>query len=298
MPTALTFRGNVGPDGRHIDDPELRAATYLTKALRRRGIHVGGPPDAGVPGETAVKIAAVGSAPVIDILHRMDVDSINFDAEVLGKVLGAEVSGTGSIAAGAAAIDAFTAAHGAPGFEHRDASGLSYADRATAQGMVRLLWAADKQPWATDLRLALPIGGQGTLEGRLGHTRIRAKTGTLTDISALSGWVWSRDDEGLDRVLDPVGRPEQGRGGPDRGRDRAVGERPGEGARHLTSRRVRLQVDRVPHDRDVRAVEPVLARRAVPRPAGGLVEAPAPVVRGHDPERRPLVAELGEPPDG
>ena len=58
--------------------------------------------------------------------------------------------------------------------------------------MVRLLWAADKQPWATDLRLALPIGGQGTLEGRLGHTRIRAKTGTLTDISALSGWVWSR----------------------------------------------------------------------------------------------------------
>ncbi len=196
MPTALTFRGNVGPGGRHIDDPELRAATYLTTALRRRGIHVGGPPDAGVPGGTVVKIAAVGSAPVIDILHRMDVDSINFDAEVLGKVLGAEVSGTGSIAAGAAAIDAFTAAHGAPGFQHRDASGLSYADRATAQGMVRLLWAADTQPWATDLRLALPIGGQGTLEGRLGHTRIRAKTGTLTDISALSGWVWSRTAKG------------------------------------------------------------------------------------------------------
>src|SRR4029077_13073837 len=82
---ALTFRGNVGPDGRHIDDPELRAATYLTKALRRRGLHIGGPPEAGVPGRTAVKIAAVGSAPVIDILHRMDIDSVNFDAEVLGK---------------------------------------------------------------------------------------------------------------------------------------------------------------------------------------------------------------------
>ena len=196
MPTALTFRGNVGPDGRHIDDPELRAAAYLTKALRRRGIHVGESADVGSPKGTLVKIAANGSAPIIDILHRMDVDSINFDAEVLGKVLGAEVSGTGSIAAGAAAIDAFTAAHGAPGFQHRDASGLSYADRATAQGMVRLLWAADKQPWATDLRLALPIGGQGTLEGRLGHTRIRAKTGTLTDISALSGWVWSRTTKG------------------------------------------------------------------------------------------------------
>ena len=235
MPTALTFRGNVGPDGRHIDDPELRAATYLTKALRRRGIHIGEPPEAGVPGRTAVKIAAVGSAPVIDILHRMDVDSVNFDAEVLGKVLGAEVSGTGSIAAGAAAIDAFTAAHGAPGFEHRDASGLSYADRATAQGMVRLLWAADKQPWATDLRLALPIGGQGTLEGRLGHTRLRAKTGTLDGHLRALRLGLVPHGEGLDRVLDPVGRPEQGRGGPDRGRDRAAGERSGEGARHLTS---------------------------------------------------------------
>ena len=62
----------------------------------------------------------------------------------------------------------------------------------TSQGMVRLLWRADDQPWASDLRFALPTGGQGTLEGRLGHVRLRAKTGTLTDVSALSGWVWSR----------------------------------------------------------------------------------------------------------
>jgi D-alanyl-D-alanine carboxypeptidase/D-alanyl-D-alanine-endopeptidase (penicillin-binding protein 4) len=191
IPTALTFRGNVGPEGRHIDDPELRAAAYLTKALRRRGIRVKGPAGVGPADGPRVKIATIDSAPIVDILRRMDVDSVNFDAEVLGKVLGAEVSGTASIAAGAAAIDAFTAANGAPRFEHRDASGLSYANRVTARGMVRLLWAADRQPWASDLRLAMPIGGQGTLEGRLGHTRVRAKTGTLTAVSALSGWVWS-----------------------------------------------------------------------------------------------------------
>jgi D-alanyl-D-alanine carboxypeptidase/D-alanyl-D-alanine-endopeptidase (penicillin-binding protein 4) len=192
IPTALTFRGNVGPGGRHIDDPELRAAAYLTKSLRRHGIRVKGSADVGSPDGSRVKVAAIGSAPIVDIIRRMDVDSINFDAEVLGKVLGAEVSGRASIASGAAAIDAFTAANGAPRFEHNDASGLSYANRVTTQGMVRLLWAADEQPWASDLRLALPIGGQGTLEGRLVHTRIRAKTGTLTEISALSGWVWSR----------------------------------------------------------------------------------------------------------
>ncbi len=191
FPTALTFRGNVGPDGRHIDDPELRASAYLTKSLRRHGITVKEGPVAAAPTHPLVKIATVGSANIADILRRMDVDSINFDAEVLGKLLGAETSGDASIAGAASAIDAFTAKNGAPGFEHHDASGLSYADRVTTQGIVRLLWVADQQPWAPDLRFALPTGGQGTLEGRLGHLRVRAKTGTLTAISALSGWVWS-----------------------------------------------------------------------------------------------------------
>jgi D-alanyl-D-alanine carboxypeptidase/D-alanyl-D-alanine-endopeptidase (penicillin-binding protein 4) len=192
IPTALTFRWNVGPEGGHIDDPELRAAGYLTKALRRLGVTVKKPAGVGSPQGSRVKIAAIDSAPIVDILRRMNMNSVNFVAEVLGKVLGAEVSGTGSIAAGASALDAFTAANGAQRFDHSDASGLSYANRATSQGIVRLLWASDQQPWASDLRLALPIGGQGTLEGRLGHTRVRAKTGTLKDISALSGWVWSR----------------------------------------------------------------------------------------------------------
>jgi D-alanyl-D-alanine carboxypeptidase len=191
FPTALTFRGNVGPEGRHIDDPELRAASYLTKTLRRRGIEVVGDAAMGTPEEPLLKIATASSAELLQIVHRMDVDSINFDAEVLGKLLGFETSGTGSIAAAADAIDAFTSANGAPGFEHHDSSGLSYANRVTTQGMVRLLWAVDEQTWAPKLRFALPTGGQGTLEERLGHLRVRAKTGTLSEISALSGWVWS-----------------------------------------------------------------------------------------------------------
>ena len=194
-PTALAFRGNLGPSGAHVDDPEIRAAGYLTKALRRAGVVVHGRPRAGSPKGHLVKVAAADSAALIDILRRMDVDSINFDAETLGKLLAASTSRTPSIAGAAAAIDAFTAANGAPGFVAHDASGLSYDDRVTTRGMLKLLWAADDQPWATDLRFALPTGGQGTLEGRLGHVRVRAKTGTLTDISALSGWVWSERAE-------------------------------------------------------------------------------------------------------
>ena len=57
--------------------------------------------------------------------------------------------------------------------------------------MVRLLWFADHQPWAGTLRTSLPDGGQGTLKDRLAHVRVRAKTGTLDNVSALTGWVWS-----------------------------------------------------------------------------------------------------------
>ena len=50
--------------------------------------------------------------------------------------------------------------------------------------------AAEAAPWGEALRSTLPRGGQGTLEDRLEDVRVRAKTGTLIEISALSGWVW------------------------------------------------------------------------------------------------------------
>ena len=59
--------------------------------------------------------------------------------------------------------------------------------------MVHLLWFADAQPWASTLRMALPDGDQGTLKDRLANVRLRAKTGTFDNVSALTGWVWSDD---------------------------------------------------------------------------------------------------------
>jgi D-alanyl-D-alanine carboxypeptidase/D-alanyl-D-alanine-endopeptidase (penicillin-binding protein 4) len=121
----------------------------------------------------------------------MDRRSINFSAEVLGKALAYDVTGTGSLAEAGATICAYEAAHGVGGMTCHDSSGLSYANRQTAAGVVRLLWVANGEPWAGTLRMALPDGGQGTLKGRLPHIRVRAKTGTLDNVSALSGWVWS-----------------------------------------------------------------------------------------------------------
>jgi len=189
IPTALTFRGNEAPGGRHVRDPERRAAAYLTHRLERRGVEVTQTPRMGPASSGLQTLAEVRSAPLRTIMRRMNVSSSNLRAEVLGKYLGRNRFGQPSIDGGARAIRAFVRARG---FEVTtyDSSGLSYANRISADSILQLLWFADAQTWGGPLRNTLPMGGQGTLKGRLEKVQIHAKTGTLIDVSALSGWVW------------------------------------------------------------------------------------------------------------
>jgi serine-type D-Ala-D-Ala carboxypeptidase/endopeptidase (penicillin-binding protein 4) len=188
-PTALTFRQNTAK-GVHVGDPERRAARRLTTQLEKRGVAVRGDPTMDRPPDGLVRIASIASEPLRTIIRHMDVRSRNFFAEVLGKRLGYDEIGRGTIATGARAIDRFTDRHGQD-FTMYDSSGLSYANRATASGILQLLWDADGRPWGPTLRRSLAKGGQGTLEDRFATIRIRAKTGTLDHASALSGWVRS-----------------------------------------------------------------------------------------------------------
>jgi serine-type D-Ala-D-Ala carboxypeptidase/endopeptidase (penicillin-binding protein 4) len=189
LPTALVWKGNRA-GGRHVRDPERRAARGLTRVLERRGIPVGGRPEMGpAPGGLA-NVASVRSPVVERLLETMARHSQNFTAEVLGKRLGVERGGPpGTIAKGAAAIEAWASRRGVAVRAH-DGSGLSYRNRVSPLGLVRLLGAAERERWAPLLLDILPAGGEGTLGSRLEGVPVRAKTGTLTRISALSGFVW------------------------------------------------------------------------------------------------------------
>lgn len=190
LPTALTFEGNEDVNGVHIRDPERRAARSLTNRLRALGVRVTMEAGAGAPPSGLRRIVTLRSDPFGVLIRRMNRRSRNFYAEVLGKWLGGLVlGGAGSIAKGASAIERFAGAHGVSLVAH-DASGLSYWNRIRPQDLVELLWFAATRPWGDSLRAGLPTGGQGTLEERLVGVKVRAKTGTLIDISALSGWVW------------------------------------------------------------------------------------------------------------
>lgn len=185
LPTALTFNFNV-----NTRTPEKKAAVALTHVLRDMNVKVTGTPGSGSVPAGADEITAINSKPLDAILRNTLVPSSNFRAEVLGKLNGFLRSGApGTIAKGAAAIEAFADQQGV-NVVANDSSGLSYQDRVAPEGMVTLLWYSQGEPWFEELRNALPGPGQGTLAGRLGGVKVRAKTGTLTGISALSGWVW------------------------------------------------------------------------------------------------------------
>jgi D-alanyl-D-alanine carboxypeptidase/D-alanyl-D-alanine-endopeptidase (penicillin-binding protein 4) len=78
-----------------------------------------------------------------------------------------------------------------------DGSGLSHSNRAAPREVAQLLDQMRDEPGYSALYKSLPVAGRdGTLDGRMRHGaargRCRAKTGTLTGVSALSGYCRTR----------------------------------------------------------------------------------------------------------
>ncbi|WP_162224117.1 D-alanyl-D-alanine carboxypeptidase/D-alanyl-D-alanine endopeptidase [Halorussus salinus] len=138
----------------------------------------------------------VESAPVADLLRAMNVSSDNFVAEQLARTVASERrDGEESWAAWESLATDYLEDCGAAACRIRDGSGLSRYNLVTARGMVGLLARADDAPWAEEFFGSLPAPGEGTLSSRLeGVEELRAKTGTVTGTSALSGVV-RREEE-------------------------------------------------------------------------------------------------------
>ncbi|QXE03281.1 D-alanyl-D-alanine carboxypeptidase/D-alanyl-D-alanine-endopeptidase [Terribacillus sp. DMT04] len=81
----------------------------------------------------------------------------------------------------------------------RDGAGLSHANGITAKQLTTLLTKAQKESWFPYFRRSLPIAGEpermlgGTLRNRFADSElagnVTAKTGTLTGVSSLSGYM-------------------------------------------------------------------------------------------------------------
>jgi D-alanyl-D-alanine carboxypeptidase/D-alanyl-D-alanine-endopeptidase (penicillin-binding protein 4) len=188
--------------GRITRDPALAAALSFRAALKRVGIRVAGRAVTGTADveAEAVPLATIESVPLQQVLRFMDHESDNFTAELLLKQLGVGFSNQGSSATGAAVIRRLLEEQGIPlaGVRIADGSGLSRFDRLTANTLVAMLRASWLDEELREILLSsLPVAGRsGTLDTRMRGTaaagRVRAKTGTLNEASALSGYVRRR----------------------------------------------------------------------------------------------------------
>jgi serine-type D-Ala-D-Ala carboxypeptidase/endopeptidase (penicillin-binding protein 4) len=193
--SALTY--NKGMDGRHFQKvPPRAAAAAFTRALRRAGITVKRAARAGVAPPEATSLLTITSPTIAQIVARTNSPSDNFYAESLLKALGREFGLRGSTASGATVVRATVAKMGAK--PHLvDGSGLSRRDKTTPHDVVDLISSMDRSDVAAPFEASLPVAGRtGTLYERMRKTaardRCHAKTGTLSDVSALAGYCDSR----------------------------------------------------------------------------------------------------------
>lgn len=175
-------------------DPPAYAADALTQLLVARGVTVGGAPGSGVAPKELTTVVDIVSLPVSSLVKEMLTFSDNNTAELLTKAVGKKTAGTGSTDAGlAAARKVLTdAGFDLTGITLLDGSGLDSGNRLTCQLLDEVLGKAGPTGPLAD-GLAIADGDDGTLRDRFTKSpaagAVRAKTGTLKNVTALSGWV-------------------------------------------------------------------------------------------------------------
>ncbi len=192
---------------RTVEDPALYAATVFAELLQARGVDVLGSARRAplTPGEAVDTLAVHTSDSLAVSVRNFLKVSDNLTGEQLVKTIGAETAGPpGSYPAGIAAERAFLAREAGidtTAFVLADGSGVSRYNLVTPGQIVRVLrFLAGRDDLAPAFLPALPVAGvDGTLGDRMKGTpaegRARAKTGTLSGVTALSGYVPSADGE-------------------------------------------------------------------------------------------------------
>ncbi|QFZ20213.1 D-alanyl-D-alanine carboxypeptidase/D-alanyl-D-alanine endopeptidase [Saccharothrix syringae] len=207
--------GSIAPGaGDHVarvavDGPTALVAGLFRRSLEAHGVVVTGGTEFRATPASARVLARHRSMPLRELLVPFLKLSNNLHAEALVKTLGRRWHGEGSWSAGLRAVASLLSGLGVDVTASRlvDGSGLSRMDAVSPEVLVALLGAARAEPWFADWYGALPVAGRpdrlegGTLRNRMAGTaaagNVRAKTGTLTGVSALAGYVTTADGRRL-----------------------------------------------------------------------------------------------------
>ena len=182
----------------------LACGHLLKTTLIEKGIDVTGEVVSGTVPSSAQVVAKHLSPPLADILKLMNKPSDNWVAELLFKTIGAEVIGEpGTWKKGRQAVSEYLSEIMDEPPVHRliDGSGLSRYNLLNAELLTNLLvYMYQNFQLMPEYLASLPIAGvDGTLRNRMqgvyAEKVLRAKTGTLSGVSALAGYTITADDE-------------------------------------------------------------------------------------------------------
>jgi D-alanyl-D-alanine carboxypeptidase/D-alanyl-D-alanine-endopeptidase (penicillin-binding protein 4) len=209
-----------------VEDPAEFTATAFQLALLKRGIKVKGSPTfshrypdgtGDFEAERSKPIASLGpsfaptvtpplagrrvfathdSVPIAEDITVINKASQNLHAELLLRLLGKVHGDDGSIAQGSRVVRQFLLSAGVSDndFYIYDGSGMCPYNRIAPRAYTQLLSYVGRQSWGTGFRESLPVAGvDGTLISRFTASPLKsklwAKTGTMTGVSALSGYL-------------------------------------------------------------------------------------------------------------
>jgi D-alanyl-D-alanine carboxypeptidase/D-alanyl-D-alanine-endopeptidase (penicillin-binding protein 4) len=221
--------GTTPPEGLHVaiavEDPAEFIAAAFKDALLRRGVNVTGtttsrhkypagtgdfaaeraqpiafarsaPDFIAAPLEGRRVLAIHASLPVVEDVTVINKVSENLHAELLLRLLGKVYGTDGSFAQGTRVVRQFVLGAGVPDadFFLYDGSGMSPEDRIAPRAITQLLAYASRQAWGPGWRQTLPVAGvDGTLAAHFRNSPLKgnlsAKTGTLNEVNALSGYL-------------------------------------------------------------------------------------------------------------
>lgn len=189
-----------------VHRPELYAAAVFRAELGKAGVRVsGGTVAVRTPSTSRHRVARDTSMTLSALLVPFLKLSNNGHAEALTKAMGAKTANRGTWRAGLGATTSYLRRLGVPmaGVSLTDGSGLTRRNRLTTRALTSTLQKVQAEPWFGAFYAALPVAGNpnrmtgGTLRSRMRGTRAannaHAKTGTLTGVTALSGYVRGAD---------------------------------------------------------------------------------------------------------
>jgi D-alanyl-D-alanine carboxypeptidase/D-alanyl-D-alanine-endopeptidase (penicillin-binding protein 4) len=200
-----------------VSHPALLFVYMLRTSLAARGVNIAGRSRtvdargllAGTPPATStlVEIAKTESQPLGVIAGLALKPSQNLYTELILRALGRATATDPKLSSEEAGIETVKAFLRSAGVDQSevvltDGSGLSRRDMVTANATLQLLTYMSRHRYGAAFRDALPIAGvDGTLKNRMKGTQaagnVRAKTGTLSAISSLSGYATSAAGERL-----------------------------------------------------------------------------------------------------